>query len=62
VGAIEKFYEQGVDETGVHCAGLTPTVAYTYVIEVTRPRRDVDGGGTTRRGVTLCMAGTCPAP
>jgi hypothetical protein len=59
-GPLEKFFERGVDSTGVYCGGLTPTIAYSYIIEVTRPRPDVSGSGSSRRGVTLCISGTCP--
>jgi hypothetical protein len=59
-GALEKFFELPVSESGVYCGELTASVAYSHLIVVARPLGDVDGGGSTQRGSTVCISGSCP--
>lgn len=60
VGEIEKFFEMPISNSDVYCGEIIPSAAYSHMLMVARPLSDVDGGGSTQRGSTVCLAGACP--
>jgi hypothetical protein len=62
-GPLERFYIDEDPQTRVHCGSITPALAFTHILLVRRQSPNPDArGGSTRRGVTVCTAGTCPSP